>query len=161
MPVVSWLIVVPTEGTLMDGDLRFAFSLQNNADNVEAAGRRLDARKATNIPARNRYDVPSLASINGRHRWRKPAVGSGFDFNEAKNAVVPSNQINFAPVIRYAKVCGNDPVPQASQVQVRFNFTAFTGQQMFRQAHRQVPAGELQTAHDELGQPHHGASSVR
>src|ERR1035438_6952596 len=56
--------------------------------------------------------------------------------DEAEDVIVPPNQINFAPVIGHTKVCGNDFVTQAAQVQVRLEFAAFAGQQMFRLVRR-------------------------
>ncbi len=63
-------------------------------------------------------------------------MGSSFHLDEAENAIVPSDQINLPPVVRDAKVCGNDSVAQAPQVEVRLEFAAFAGQQMFRPARR-------------------------
>ena len=52
MPVVSWPVGVPGEGSLIHRDLRFAaVSLQDDADNVEAAWRRPVAGDATNVSA--------------------------------------------------------------------------------------------------------------
>jgi hypothetical protein len=55
MPVVSWPVGVPGEGSLIHRDLRFAtVSLQDDADNVEAARRWPVAGDATNVSASDR-----------------------------------------------------------------------------------------------------------
>ena len=79
---------------------------------------------------------PPLTSIDCRLRRSKSFAGSGFDLDEAQNAFVPSNQINFAAVIGNTEICGNNCVTQTPQVQVCFEFAAFAGQQMFRLTRR-------------------------
>src|ERR1019366_6035169 len=55
MPVVSWLIGLPGEGSLVHRDLGFAaLPLQNNANYVEAARRRPVAGDATDLSASHR-----------------------------------------------------------------------------------------------------------
>src|SRR5580704_1720303 len=145
----------------MHRDLRLtALSVQNDADNIEAARRRSVAGNATNVPASDRQNVAPLASVDCCRRRSKPFAGPGFDLNEAEDAIVPSDQINFTAVIRKTKICGNDCVAQAPQVQVSLEFAALSGQQVFRLARRQMAAGEIQTADDEFGQPHHEPSNT-
>jgi hypothetical protein len=114
-------------------DLRFAAtSIQNDADDVKAAGWRYSTGNPPNISPGNRQNVLPLIPIDRRQRWCKPHVGSGLHLNEAESTAVPANQVNLTSIIRNTKVCGNDYVTQAPQVQVGLELAAFAGQQMFR-----------------------------
>lgn len=82
-------------------------------------------------------------------------MGVGFYLNEAKDAAVPSNQVNLAPILRSAEILRDDAVALVPQVKVGFRLTTASDSEMLRFGLAQPARGRIQRTYDELGEPVH------
>ena len=115
---------IPTERTLVEADLGSAAVLpKNNADDIEATGRRLVTGQPPEVLPGDRTNMLPFLHVNRGRRRREIGAGPGFDFDEAKNAVVPADQVNLTSVVGDAEVCSHNPVAQRTQVEVCLDFT--------------------------------------
>jgi hypothetical protein len=103
----------------------------NNANDIEAAGRRLVSTQSAQILAGNGADMFPLVRVYGGRRRRELGAGPGFDFNEAEDSVVPADKINLTPIVRNAKISCHNRVAQSSQVKISFDLALFAGKQVF------------------------------
>ena len=153
--------VVPTKRALVDVDLRFAAVLaKNNADDIEAARRRLIAGQSSDILPSDGTNMLLLVQVNGS-RWRSEIrASSRLDLDEAKDSAVPADKVDLTSVVGDAEVCRHNLVAETSQVEVGLKFTAFACQQVLWFSRWQTFGRDFQAANDELGQPDHEEVAV-
>ncbi len=78
--------------------------------------------------------------------------------DEAKLAIVPSDQVDFSVLAFRAEILGHNSIAQAAKVEIRFRLAPLRSRQMHRQGSTKQPGRLSQSSGNELGQPHHGLS---
>jgi hypothetical protein len=155
------LASIPAERAFVNADCWLTATAKHNANDIEAAWRwPINGQSAQILPGDGANMFPFVRVNGGRWR-RKVCARPGFHFDKAKNPVVPPDKVNLTPVVGDAEICRHNPVVQGTQVEVRFDFTLFAGQQMPWFSRSKAYASEFQTADDELGQPDHSERRKR
>ena len=117
----------------MNADLGFtAVCAKNNTDDIEAARRRLITGQSADILPGNGTNMVFLLQVDGGQRGSKISARPRLDLDEAKNSMVPSDQVDLTSVVGSAKVCRHNLVTARSQMEVSLNFTSLTGQKVLR-----------------------------
>ncbi len=142
---------VPTERTLVNRDCRFAAVVaQDNADDIEAAGRRPVAGQPAKILPSDGANMFLLVPVDGSRRRGEISAGPGLDFDEAKNTAIPADQVDLAAVIGDAEISRYNPIAEGSQVEIRLNFTLLAGPQVLWFWRSKTFTSDLQTSNANL-----------
>jgi hypothetical protein len=120
------------------------FISQYDADNVEAASGSSIARQAPHVTLRDRQDVHFLGGIDGHLRRGEARVRLRLHFDEAQYAMVPSNQIDLAPVVRRAEVLGDDAIALVPEMEVSFHLATAGSHKMLRLRLSKMASGGVQ-----------------
>jgi len=152
---------IPGKRAFKQPDRGFAALVsQHYAHDVEAAGGMPIAFQSPYITLGDRQDVQFLGGIDCHLRRHEAALCLGLDLNETEYATVPSDQIDFASIVRRAEVLRDNAIALIPEMEVGFHLSAAGGREMLRFLPAEMMRRIIQGTGDESGEPEHKLSTV-
>ena len=104
---------------------------QHDADDIKSTSGTPITRQSPDVAPRDRQDVQPFVGINCHLRRHEARLRVGLDFDEAKYAMVPSDQVDLASVVRRAEVLRDNTIALVPKIEVGFHLAAASGHEMF------------------------------